>query len=197
MKKILTAFISTSLIASGISPIISAQSINETSNDNTVVSSTSYNYNYNGLPVSSSNELTDSQLEQVYNQVKIIQSNGPGISVNSHDMGGAGMLVDGPVYKTFSNTTERVVLDAIFSWAASKVPFIKNPTKVQAWLFTTLQAFGLNAAVQPTYVGYWTTKSYNPNTGLYHYYLSVVRYTNNSFNKVISTQYGEIYADTK
>ncbi|WP_411344703.1 hypothetical protein ACE3MZ_01000 [Paenibacillus sp. WLX1005] len=204
-KKSIPAVVVASMLSTQVIPLASASTsqtlvsnqvknspIVETQNS---TSTSQYSYTYNGVEIGSTISLNDEQLKKLYDQTINISQGINKVTPSIIDQGGSpGMTVAGPEYKTYSNYTERKLADLLVSATVGKIPFIKNLGTISSWVFGVVHGWGLNQIIHPTYVGSWVTKSYDNNSGLYRYYLTVVYYTNDSFNKPIKVQYNEIAA---
>ncbi|WP_028590710.1 hypothetical protein [Paenibacillus massiliensis] len=197
LKRIVVSCLAFTLLFGSVGIVGATESTSINSNSD-LTSSDSY-------IISDSKSLTKEQLESVYT----ISMNNPAvksgnesfdiITPSSEIIGESGMVVAGPLYQTHTNKSARIIADGMVSWLITKTPLGKalDQSKILVWVYGIAQGWGLDFAIGPKYTGMWTTRSYNNHTGMYHYYLNLVYYTNNSFVTPIDVQYREIHRSVR
>lgn len=156
----------------------------------------SYNYVYKGVNINSDKKLTLEEQSSIYS-IATRKNNSEVISPFGHIIGGSGEIEYGPKYETYTNKTEQLIAETIVAWLFSKIPIKKlsGDKKFFAGFVLGKITGWVKSAFKPTYVGYWTTKSYSD--GLYRYYLTIVHYEDDTFTQPIDVQYGEVGASTE
>ncbi|NOU83846.1 hypothetical protein GC101_33885 [Paenibacillus sp. LMG 31459] len=197
MKK-LTAVLSIALLTTAIAPFASANQSNPTAGPTQQVSSqqeATNTYTYNGLQINSPLALSDEQLASIYSNVQKQAQSRDLITPFSHEIGGSGELVYGPKYETHTNKDVVIFATAATAWLNNYI-YTKigwNPSWFKKWVISATEGWFVNQGVNPTYTGIWTTRAGDPQVpGLSRFYLTLVHYTNNSFNTPISVQYNEV-----
>lgn len=105
---------------------------------------------------------------------------------------GGAEIIHGPEYTSYDHSIARSTAKFILSYLAVAVPApIKNWQKAgMAWLLDTLTGWSQDA-FQDTHVGYWDWKVRDSDDKVDIYYVTVVRYKDNTYKKVIDVQYYE------
>lgn len=193
-KKILLVAALSLLVSSVAAPFASASANNIDIIQN---NSSSFSYIYNGVKINSDKELTATEQNEIYRMVTTGKSESSNIKPFGHIIGGSGELVHGPKYVTYENKTERAIAELIAAWLVSKIPVAKlsgDKKFFTGYILGKISGW-VKSLIKPTYVGYWTTKAYAD--GLYHYYLTVVHYSDDTFTQPIDVEYGEVGVDTE
>lgn len=161
--------------------------------------STTFTYNVNGVSINSDKELTVNEQNSIYKLAAMGKYNSSSvIQPFGHIIGGSGEIAYGPKYESYTNKTEKAIAELIAAWLVSKVPIKKlsGDKKFFAGYILGKISGWVKSLFEPTYVGYWTTKAPD-GYGLYHYYLTVVHYSDDTFTQPIDVQYGEVGVDTE
>lgn len=155
-----------------------------------------HEYVHGELTISSDVTLTEEQLDFI---ISIANSNemdtdilDPNKEIEfkpfSIDSGSTGIIIEGPYYKTYTNTTMRALITIAADWVHSKIK--KLPSGVGKVL--TGGVFVATEKVAPTYVGLWTWKSYDQFQKRYRYYVTLVHYKHSNYTVPIKSQIVEL-----
>lgn len=155
-----------------------------------------FKYNYKGIEFSGDTELTKDQLSDLYASVmaqsqeaiKTPKSAEIGPMVN--DPGSSYVSVIPPTYKTYTNTGTKLAADAITFYLVSKAPKPVQTTTMGAWVLNKLS--GWVDSIQPTYVGAWTSTTYDNYSDMRRYYETLVHYQNSNYTTPLSVQYYDV-----
>lgn len=199
IKKGILAVVATTFLFTSIAPVSFASSMQpqeNTSSKSVDPTKSKYSYTYDGVEIRSTVELDENQLKFLYSQTKNMSINSSMVNPSIIDQGSPGMTVAGPEYVTYENFAERKIADLLVSATVGKLKWVKNLGTMSSWVYGVVNGWGLSKIIHPTYVGSWITKSYNNNSGLYDYFLTVVYYTNNSYNQPIKVEYN-LFASKK
>ncbi|QOS98929.1 hypothetical protein JNUCC42_21350 [Brevibacterium sp. JNUCC-42] len=165
----------------------SAFALTENNSNPPIKQSAEYTYNYNGITFTGLSPLKENQLQSMYKSLvegktqKIIPD-GPG----------GAEIIHGPECTSYDHSIARSTAKFILAYLAVAVPApIKNWQKAgMAWLLDTLTGWSQDA-FQDTHVGYWDWKVRDSDDKVDIYYVTIVRYKDNTFKKVIDVQYYE------
>ena len=179
-----TISFSTSAFASGA---IANNNLPIEQNREVSVSKNPYSYTYNGITISGLSPLKENHLHSMYDSV--INHNKPSIIDGP---GPSSEIIRGPKYTSYDHSFLRSTAKLILSYLAVAIPApIKNWEKAGlAWLLDTLTGWSQDA-LQDTHVGYWDWKVRDSDEKVDIYYVTVVRYKDDTFKKVIDVQYYE------
>ncbi|WP_340025243.1 hypothetical protein MHI24_08700 [Paenibacillus sp. FSL K6-1096] len=200
MKK-LSAILSIALLMTTFAPFASANQASPTeapSHEFVSQQLTSNSYTYNGIEISSPLILSENELASIYANVQKATDSRNIITPFSHEIGGSGEIVYGPKYEAHSNRDVVTFASMAAAWLNNFI-YTKsgwNPAWFKKWVISATEAWFINSAVKPTYTGIWTTRSGDLQIpGLYHYYLTLVHYTDGTFTTPISVQYNEVASE--
>lgn len=168
---------------------------------------TPYTYEYEGVLFSYPTELSQSQLEQMYevtmdpeeyaissptfNSSPLLKSTKINVGVTPNVVvlppGGA-QVTSGPFYRTYSNMESRLLITAATTFVGGVLSITASTAK---WLVTgalSAGTFGATEIIGPTYVGAWNYKAYDSTQGRYRTYSTVVHYKYGNYTSPIKVQ---------
>lgn len=196
MKKILSLMLSSALLLS-VTP--SFAKANENTEDTTipVQSQEEYTYNFNGVEITSNVELSDEEVESVYNEA-VAPKNASSMIPNSSNLGGSAITPfadeDGggtrteiaPYYRTYKNTTINEAKNLIFAYMMKKIPKKITDNVFANWLIVRLNKW---SDVDPTYVGSWASSAWSNYDNRRNYHATLVHYAKSNYTSPKSVQY--------
>lgn len=140
-----------------------------------------YDYIFNDIPISSSEELDDEHLNIIYQNVIKKGLQGRVIVEDSYQQG---LIVDGPYYKTHSNVVARALISAVSGWISGKIPKVP-PVASKA---VTIGTFIASEYAAPVYTGTWTYKAYDKILKKDRIYVTLVHYKYGNYTSPIKVQ---------
>ncbi|MDG4656909.1 hypothetical protein P6P90_09450 [Ectobacillus antri] len=156
-----------------------------------------YSYVYNGIPISSSEPLSEDHLKFLYSTLS--PNNSPVVNQVSNPLlnkangisayvvvnpGDGGQVVDPPRYTTFSNLETRILISAAAQWVTSKIPRIPGAI---SWAIASA-TFWAGEIAAPNYISTWTYRAYDSYNGRYRIYGTLVRYKYGNYTSPVSVQ---------
>ncbi|MGG1443563.1 hypothetical protein ABE354_16260 [Brevibacillus laterosporus] len=166
---------------------IANNSLSIEENKEVSVSKNQYSYIYNDITFTGLSPLKENHLHSMYDSVmnhnKTSVIEGPGSSAE---------IIHGPEYKSYDHSYLRTTAKFVLSYLAVAIPApIKKWEKAGlAFLLDTLGGWSQDA-LQDTHIGFWDWKVRDSDDKVDIYYVTVVRYKDNTFKKVIDVQYYE------
>ncbi|RHW40329.1 hypothetical protein D1B31_12310 [Neobacillus notoginsengisoli] len=150
-------------------------------------------YHYNGIEFSGNEALTDRELSELYNNLmrdstEIREEDE--ISLLGNDPGSSFVRVISPMYKTYSNRDVKYAAEIITIYLVSKAPSPIRTTALGTWILTKMS--GWVNLITPSYVGAWTSSSYDNYTGQRRYYETLVHYKYSNYTTPLSVQYYDV-----
>lgn len=102
---------------------------------------------------------------------------------------GYGTVVEGPIYRSYTNSLLKNTAEYLVAWTAARLPFKITSKTHYNWLFNKLTGWMVNL-FQPTYVGSWITRAGHPtNPNYYEYFNTVCHYTDSTYKTPKSVAY--------
>lgn len=148
----------------------------------------SYLYNIDGVEIESNIPLSNNEQIGVYQQASQQKI------MSYEDMGGApGMMYGSPQYKTYTNTTEKELAEIAVAYMTARIAKVATLNQTAAFFVTyfgTKMKGWIADLFKPTYIGMWITRE-QKSDGYYHYYLTVVNYSNSTYKQPIKVQFNE------
>lgn len=159
-----------------------------------------YSYTYKGVEVSGTYPLTANDLEKMYNEAlnPLVGSNSVTTSESTFtifgaDSGGSYLSVIPPMYKTYTNKTEKAIADLITAAVINKAPYSSRikQTTFGAWVIARISVW--TNGIKPTYVGSWVSSSWDNYYGERRYKQTLVHYNKSNYTDIKSIQYYDVY----
>lgn len=140
---------------------------------------------YNGVEFTGNTELTEEQLEGMYQNVISPEQT---ITPFAVDPGSSYVSVIAPTYKTYNNTAVKVAAELVVSGIVAKSGGKITKSIIYTWTLGRLQSWG--SSINHTYVGGWVSSSYVNSQR--RYYETLTRYKNSNYTSPTSVQYYDV-----
>lgn len=185
MKKITASILSLSLVMGGATSVLGETlPESEVLAEKPVVKESvqkTYDYVYDGVEFVSQSPLNSDELEQLSkmsaNPLGLLKPEISPLVIPSE--GYTGIMENGPHYQHHKNLTSRLVVTAVGWWVAEKFKVSsKVSAAITAGVFVASETF-----LADTYVGTWQYKAWNQRVGMYEHFITLVHYTNNSYDQ--------------
>jgi hypothetical protein len=157
-----------------------------------------FTYVYNGIEFKGNKKLSEDELEDLY-QTIINQSAEP-VELDTAqssemvtmgvDPGSSYVPVIPPIYKTYSNAGTQLAAELITAALVAKAPKPVQTSVFGVWVLNKLTGWADD--IKPSYVGAWTSSTYDNYTQQRRYYETLVHYQNSDYTSPISVQYYDV-----
>lgn len=190
MKRHITRFVSIMLVSVLSLSLLNPASANELeslSNEDTPL----YSYEYKGIEFTGDTELSQDELEIMYNDIINPSSNSNGeITTFAEDHGSSMVRVVPPYYRTYKNTGYRAAAELTTLYLISKTPKKLKRTTLGIWIIGKFQ--GWTNAIKPTYVGSWISSSWSNYQNKRVYHATLVHFKKSNYTSPTSVQYWDV-----
>ncbi|MFC0014118.1 MULTISPECIES: hypothetical protein [Allobacillus] len=151
-----------------------------------------YEYNYNGIDITTDVEKTEDELKRIYQSVieqTNIQNGEFSISPLRDDPGNTTVIETPPNYRTYTNKTLNLTIDATIGY------FLKYiPTKVTDKFFFNFVGASLTdfASVDETYVGSWISSHWSSYHQQRRYEATLIYYHDDNYSRIKSIEVHDV-----